>query len=138
MKQKIIDKLNEALGYELRAINLYAHYAANVKGIHRIHLSQLFNAEITESLEHSNIVRAAVVKLGGICVTERNPEQILHTDKYTTMIEQALKTEMNAGAIYSELLEMVEELDDRELYDSLESIYFTELRSVEEMRMLLD
>ena len=138
MKQKIIDKLNEALGYELRAINLYAHYAANVKGIHRIHLSQLFNAEITESLEHSNIVRAAIVKLGGICVTERNPEQILHTDKYTTMIEQALKTEMNAGAIYSELLEMVEELDDRELYDSLESIYFTELRSVEEMRMLLD
>ena len=138
MKQKIIDKLNEALAYELRAINLYAHYAANVKGIHRIHLSQLFNAEITESLEHSNIVRAAIVKLGGICVTERNPEQILHTDKYTTMIEQALKTEMNAGAIYSELLEMVEELDDRELYDSLESIYFTELRSVEEMRMLLD
>ncbi len=138
MKQKIIDKLNEALGYELRAINLYAHYAANVKGIHRIHLSQLFNAEITESLEHSNIVRAAIVKLGGICVTERNPEQIVHTDKYTTMIEQALKTEMNAGAIYSELLEMVEELDDRELYDSLESIYFTELRSVEEMRMLLD
>ncbi|MAK78375.1 MAG: hypothetical protein CL992_03800 [Euryarchaeota archaeon] len=138
MKQKIIDKLNEALGYELRAINLYAHYAANVKGIHRIHLSQLFNAEITESLEHSNIVRAAIVKLGGICVTERNPEQILHTDEYTTMIEQALKTEMNAGAIYSELLEMVEELDDRELYDSLESIYFTELRSVEEMRMLLD
>ena len=138
MKQKIIAKLNEALGYELRAITLYAHYAANVKGIHRIHLSQLFNAEITESLEHSNIVRAAIVKLGGICVTERNPEQILHTDKYTTMIEQALKTEMNAGAIYSELLEMVEELDDRELYDSLESIYFTELRSVEEMRMLLD
>ena len=63
MIQKIIDKMNEALGYELRAINLYAHYAANVKGIHRIHLSQLFNTEITESLEHSNIVRAAIVKL---------------------------------------------------------------------------
>ena len=54
------------------------------------------------------------------------------------MIEQALKTEMRASEIYSELLEMVEELDDRELYDSLESIYFTELRSVEEMRMLLE
>ena len=138
VKQKIIDKMNESLGYELRAINMYAHYAANVKGIHRIHLSQLFNTEITESLEHSNIVRAAIVKLGGICVTERNSEDILHTENYTVMIEQALKTEMRASEIYSELLEMVEELEDRELYDSLESIYFTELRSVEEMRMLLE
>jgi len=137
MKQSIIDKMNEALSYELRAINLYAHYAANVKGIHRIHLNQLFNGEVTESLEHSNIVRTAIVKLGGVCVTERNPEQIVHTENYTEMIEQALKTEMKASKIYSELLEMIQELDDRELYDSLENIYFTELRSVEEMRLLL-
>ena len=138
MIPKIIDKMNEALGYELRAINMYAHYAANIKGIHRIHLSQLFTTEMTESLEHSNIVRTAIVKLGGICVTERNSEKIVHTENYTVMLEQTLKTEMTAGRIYSELLEMVEELDDRELYDSLESIYFSELRSVEEIRLLRD
>ena len=54
------------------------------------------------------------------------------------MLEQALETEMMASKVYSELLEMVEKLDDRELYDSLENIYFSELRSVEGMRMLLD
>ena len=26
----LIDKMNAALGWELRAINMYAHYAANV------------------------------------------------------------------------------------------------------------
>ncbi|HJN55617.1 MAG TPA: ferritin-like domain-containing protein [Candidatus Poseidoniales archaeon] len=138
MIQNIIDKMNEALGYELRAINMYAHYTANIKGIHRIHLSELFNAEVSESLEHSNIVRTAIVKLGGVCVTERNSDNIVHTENYTVMLEQALETEMMASKVYSELLEMVEKLDDRELYDSLENIYFSELRSVEGMRMLLD
>jgi len=33
---------------------------------------------------------------------------------------------------------LVEKLGDRELYDSFETIYFSELRSVEEMRMLID
>ena len=28
----LIDRLNEALGWELRAMSMYAHYAANVPG----------------------------------------------------------------------------------------------------------
>ena len=62
----LIEKLNQALAFELRAINMYAHYAAYVNGINRIHLSPLFTTEATESIQHANIVRGAIVKLGGI------------------------------------------------------------------------
>ena len=134
----ILAKMNQALGFELRAINMYAHYAANVKGIHRMQLTPLFEQEVTESLAHANLVRAAIVKLGGICVTERNPLPIVHTNSYIEMLEYSLSTELGASLVYGEVLDLVEKLGDRELYDSFESIYFSELRSVEEMRMLID
>ena len=66
----LVDRLNEALGWELRAMTMYAHYAANVQGIHRLQLDPMFNEEATESLAHADVVRRAVVKLGGVPVTE--------------------------------------------------------------------
>ena len=36
-REELIRRLNDALGWELRAQVLYAHYAAYVKGIHRLH-----------------------------------------------------------------------------------------------------
>ena len=68
----LLNKMNAALGWELRAINMYAHYAANVKGIHRLQLSPMFNTEMTESITHADIVRKAIVQLGGIPVWERD------------------------------------------------------------------
>ena len=38
----LIDRLNEALGWEMRAMTMYAHYAANVQGIHRLQLDPMF------------------------------------------------------------------------------------------------
>ena len=70
--EQLIDHLNEALGWELRAVNMYAHYAANIQGIHRLQLDPMFNGEATESLAHADVVRRAIVKLGGVPVTERN------------------------------------------------------------------
>lgn len=46
----LVDRLNEALGWELRAMTMYADYAANVRGIHRLQLDPMFNEEATESL----------------------------------------------------------------------------------------
>ena len=54
---KLIESLNGALGWEFRAQLMYAHYAAYVRGIHRLHLKPYFEAESTESVGHANIVR---------------------------------------------------------------------------------
>ncbi|MDP6870040.1 MAG: ferritin-like domain-containing protein [Candidatus Poseidoniaceae archaeon] len=134
---KLIDKMNEALGWELRAINMYAHYAANVKGMYRLQLEPLFQKEATESMAHAGSVRNSIVKHGGICVTERNEQEIIHTENYREMLEYALDTEIHAAKVYSELMILLEEIGDTELYDSVEQIHLVELRSVEEIRLLL-
>ena len=133
----LIDKMNIALGWELRASNMYAHYAANIKGIHRLQLSPMFNTEMTESIEHADIVRKAIVQLGGIPVTERNPHPITHTNDYLEMLNYSLQTEIKAAEVYEELIEIIEESAEEDLRDAIEQIYLSELRSVEEMRLLV-
>ena len=137
-EKELIEKLNNALSWELRAITMYSHYSAYVQGIQRLQLSGHFSAEATESIGHANIVRSAIVKLGGEATTERNPHAIVHTTDYIEMLKQAYETEVTAGEVYGEILTTLKSHDDDELYDAIESIYFAELRSVEEVRMLLN
>jgi len=133
----LINKMNIALSWELRASNMYAHYAANIKGIHRLQLSPMFNTEMTESIDHADIVRKAIVQLGGIPVTERNPHPIIHTNDYLEMLNYSLETEIKAAEVYAELIELIEDTDEEDLRDAIEQIYLSELRSVEEMRLLV-
>jgi bacterioferritin (cytochrome b1) len=134
----LIDKLNQALGWELRAINMYAHYAAYIRGIHRLQLEPHFTTEATESMMHSNIVRSAIVKLGGVAVTERNQTPITHTTSYLEMLAESLVTETKAAEVYGELIAMIQEEGDADLYDAIEQIYLAEIRSVEELRRLAE
>ncbi|MGB0464066.1 MAG: hypothetical protein ACPGSV_06730 [Candidatus Poseidoniaceae archaeon] len=49
-----------------------------------------------------------------------------------------MQLETKAAEVYGQLLPLLEEIDNRELYDAVEQIYLAELRSVEEIRLLLD
>ena len=46
--EELISALNKALAWELRAIAMYAHYAAYVSGIHRLHLAAHFKASLPQ------------------------------------------------------------------------------------------
>ena len=137
VREKLISALNNALGWELRAIAMYAHYAAYVSGIHRLHLATHFNNEVTESVAHAATVRAAIVKLDGEATRDRDAAPIVHTSNYKEMLKEAYNTEEMAAKTYAEILPMVESMGDSELYDALEVVYFDEQRSVEELRMML-
>ena len=133
--KELISQLNRALALEMRAEVEYAHYAAYVKGIYRLHLKPFFESEATESFSHANIVRNAINQLGGEAVTERDHTAILHTTDYQVMLQEVLKTEQLAAKTYHGILEMV--TGNEELYDLIEQIYFAEVRSIEELTQLI-
>ncbi len=135
--KQLIEQLNDALGWELRAVNMYAHYAANIRGIHRLQLSPMFTTESTESLMHADIVRRAIVKLGGIPVTERNPHPIAHSIDFEEMLQKSLETETKAAEVYGKIMVTIGDAGDQEMYDAIEQIYLAELRSLESLRLLL-
>ena len=88
-EKELVDSLNRALAWELRAIALYSHYSAYVSGIHRLHLADHFNNEVNESVTHAATVRSAIVKLDGTAITERDATPILHTSNYKEMLAEA-------------------------------------------------
>ena len=135
--KQLIEQLNDALGWEIRAVNMYAHYAANIRGIHRLQLSPMFTTESTESLTHADIVRRAIVKLGGIPVTERNPHEIVHSEDFEEMLRRSLETETKAAEVYGQIMATIGDRGDQEMYDAIEQIYLAELRSLESLRLLL-
>ena len=135
-RPQLVDRLNEALGWELRAQMMYSHYAAYVKGIYRLHLKPYFEAEATESIGHATAVRDHIVQLGGVARTERDTTQIVHTTGYRSMLSEAMKTETHAAQSYKQFLALPG--IDPELYDAIEQIYFEEERSVEELKQLMD
>lgn len=134
--ERLIPQLNAALAFELRASIMYAHYAAYVSGIHRLHLSPYFEAESAESNMHAQTVRHAIVKLGGVAVMDRDPMPIKHTTDYRELLKSCLETEKKAAETYGSILELIEGGDD-ELFDALQQIYFAELRAVEEITQLM-
>ncbi len=114
---------------------MYAHYAAYVKGIYRLHLKPFFEAEATESLDHAATVRHAINQLGGIAVTDRDTTPIVHTTDYEKMLQEVLQTETVAAETYRGILDHLG--DNQELYDLIEQIYFAEVRSMEELHQLI-
>jgi bacterioferritin len=135
-KDERIGRLNDALGWGLRAQMMYAHYAAYVKGIYRLHLKPYFEGEAAESVGHATAVRDHIAQLGGVARTERDTTEIVHTTDYRVMLDEAMKTEARAARTYKEFLALPG--IDPELYDAIEQIYFQEERSVEELKQLME
>ena len=132
---ELLRLLNDALAREMRAQAMYAHYAAYVKGIHRLHLKPYFENEAAESVVHAQTVRNALVRLGGIAITERHAQGIEHSTDYRMMLDEALKTEQESKEAYQVILPLLRE--DEELYDAIEQILFAEERSVEELLQVI-
>jgi bacterioferritin (cytochrome b1) len=107
-QQQLINELNKALGWELRAQAMYAHYVAYVKGLEMLTLKAHFEEEATESFGHAAKVRDIIATLGGEAATTRDAAPIVHTENYKKMLEEALLTEQSAAAQYKKILPMVE------------------------------
>ena len=132
---KLIRELNKALGWELRAQALYAHYAAYVKGLESLTLAAHFEEEVTESLGHAKKVRDVIAALGGEAVTTRDLAPIVHTEDTRVMLDEGLKTEGAAAKQYGAIVPMVK--SHPVFYHALYHIHKDETDAVIEFETLL-
>jgi bacterioferritin (cytochrome b1) len=132
---RLIKELNKALGWELRASAMYAHYAAYVQGIESSRLEEHFNEESVESMGHGRTVRDIIAELGELAVTDRDTAPIVHTLDSRMMLEEALKTEKGAAAQYAKIMPMVK--NQPRFMHALMHILMDEQRAVVEVERLL-
>lgn len=130
----LIAELNKALGWELRAQAMYAHYAAYVQGLESMTLKGHFEEEAKESFGHAEKVRDIISELGGEAVTTRDATPIMHTKSIKKMLEESLKTEKAAAAQYEKILVHASHtVHKHDLYH----IMMEEMRAVVEVETLL-
>ena len=132
---RLVQLLNDSLGWELRAQAMYAHYAAYVKGVESLTLAEHFEAEVTESLGHAKKVRDIIAALGGEAVSTRDAAEIVHTEDTREMLEEALKTESAAAAAYQKIVPLVK--DNPLFYHAIYHILKDETAAVIEVETLL-
>jgi len=132
---KLVQLLNQSLGWELRAQAMYAHYAAYVKGLESLTLAEHFEGEVTESLGHAKQVRDIIAALGGEAVTTRDDAEIVHTEDTQVMLEEALKTESAAAEAYRTIIPMVK--NHAVFYHAIYHILKDESAAVIEVETLL-
>ena len=131
----LIALLNQALGWELRAQAMYAHYAAYVKGLESLTLAGHFEAEAAESVGHAKQVRDVIAMLGGEAVTLRDKAPIVHAVNTRAMLQEALKTEAAAADLYRRIVPLVK--DNSVYFHSLSHIMMDEMKAVVEVENLL-
>jgi bacterioferritin (cytochrome b1) len=132
---KLVALLNQALGWELRAQAMYAHYAAYVKGLESLTLAGHFDEEAAESVAHAKQVRDVIAMLGGEAVTARDQAPVVHTENTRVMLQEALKTEAAAADVYRKIVPLVK--DNAIFFHSLSHIMMDEMKAVVEMENLL-
>ncbi len=132
---RLIAQLNKALGWELRAQAMYAHYAAYVKGLEALTLEEHFEDEAKESFGHAKKVRDIIAALEGEALTTRDPAPIVHTEDTGVMLEEALKTESAAAAAYQKIAPLVKYHPS--FYHDILHIWRQEAESVIEVENLM-
>ena len=134
-KDTLIEKLNSALAWELRAYAMYAHYAEYVKGIESLSLKGHFEQEAAESIGHAKQVRETIALLGGQAITDRDTTPIVHTEDWKVMMEEALKTETTAAKSYQDMMPLAKQHPS--IVHTLMHIYMDELGAIEEVNTIL-
>jgi bacterioferritin len=133
--QELIDRLNEALSWELAATIQYGHHAAMVTGPHREYLEEFFLEGSEEGREHAEKANNKIVALGGTPTVE--PARIREAGDVDDMLEASLALELDALEAWEAALE-IGEVANKGTKFWLEDHVAEEQEHVDELRLLAD
>lgn len=134
-KQRLIDGLNHDLAGELSAVIQYLTYSAMVTGLDRPQLSEFFDSEIPEELEHAKFLANKIAALGGTPTVEPRPVKVVTDSRQ--MLEAVLEAEKQTISDYKERAKHAEEYGDIGLMVQLEDQILDETHHKEEVEKLL-
>jgi bacterioferritin len=134
-RRKLIEGLNEDLAAEYQAVVMYRTYASLVSGPYRQDLRAFFEGEIPDELSHAAFLADKIVALGGIPTTTVAP--IPHTDDNRTMLENALRAEVETIERYTRRIGEAEQAGELAVKIRLEDLIVDESQHRDDIRRIL-
>lgn len=107
-KREAVALLNKILEQELAGIVRYTHYSLMVFGHSRIPIVSWFRDQANEALTHAQQAGEMITHLGAYPSLAIGPLLDSHQTDITTMLQESLKSEEEALALYKQLLQLAE------------------------------
>ena len=105
---KVTDILNKIMEYELAGVVRYTHYSLMIAGPHRLPIVEFLKEQANESLLHAQQAGELLTGLDGH--PSQKIAEIVETNNHSIkdILQESLAHELNALALYEELLNEVE------------------------------
>ena len=105
---KVTDILNKIMEYELAGVVRYTHYSLMITGPHRLPIVEFLKEQANESLLHAQQAGELLTGLDGH--PSQKIAEIVETNNHSIkdILQEILANELNAVALYEELLNEVE------------------------------
>ena len=123
-KEQFINELNNALEWEYAAAVQYVQHATVMTGAEYDAITKELIVHANEELSHAVMVSDLVSDLGGVPTINVKKREVSPYPK--TMLEQDLKGEEHAIAMYKQLIKWAEELQEYGIRRILEDILIQE------------
>lgn len=103
---EFLERLNDAMAWELAGVIQYMQHGVMVTGPHREYLLEFFHEGSEEARDHAEIVGNKIAALGGIPTVE--PQKIRQAGDPEAMLEAALALEEDALAAWEHAYEVAD------------------------------
>lgn len=135
--EEVISLLREIYKYEMDGIHRYLHYSFMIMGYNRIPIQKWFRDNAQESMTHAIQVGEKITSLGGHppILGGQPDEQSVHTIQQ--LLEESLKHENKAIALYKKLVSVAESLGDIALEEMARGFVQSEIEHADEVRKMI-
>lgn len=110
-KQKVIEKLNQALENEYAGVIRYSHYSFMIFGFNRIPIVGWFRSQSQESLTHAEAIGEKITSLGGHPSLKVGTLLETHKHSVTEILKESLEHEKEQLNVLKDILALVDGKD---------------------------
>ena len=134
---QVLDLLGKIYQSEVAGISRYLHYSFMIMGHNRIPIQKWFRENAVEAMDHATLVGEKITSLGGHPPILGAPviENDLHSIQQ--LLEESLKFEAEACALYTKLSALSAEIGDIALEEMARSMVREEQEHIEEVEKML-
>ena len=134
---EVLDLLGRIYKKEMAGVNRYLHFSFMIMGYNRIPIQKWFRENAREAMEHAIEIGEKITSCGGHPPIASPEIEEMGNHSIRQLLEESLKGEEEAVALYKELVSLAEKLKDIPLEEMARNFVKVEVEHVDEVRKML-
>jgi len=135
--EEVLNLLGKIYQAEMAGVNRYLHYSFMIMGYNRIPIQGWFRDNATEGIGHAVVIGEKMTSLGGHPPIPSAQVEEKGNHSVYNLLEESLKFEEEAVALYKELASLAERVGDIALEELARESVRTETEHVDEVRKMM-